>query len=197
MREGGTGLGAAMAGGNPEEGRQEGEFYPTPVEATRALCKQYAEVLKDRTVWEPCAGDGAMMDEIARYCRKVVGTDIVPRRGDVRQLDMLNSVWPAIPIVITNPPFNIAEDIIRHALHDKPPQFFALLLKATYWHARTRVGLFQNYRPYAVHPLTWRPDFLGRGAPTMDVMWCVWRHTPYGQPVREYTDYQPLNRPNT
>jgi hypothetical protein len=194
VKEGGKGLGAAMAGGNPEEGRQEGEFYPTPPDVTKALCLQYAELLKDRIVLEPCAGDGAMAFVIAPFCRKVIATDIAPRHDDVRKADVFNMDVPRSWCVITNPPFNIAEDVIRHLL-DESPSFVALVLKATYWHARQRAGLFEQFRPYAVHPLTWRPDFLGKGAPTMDVMWCVWRNDVYGEPIRPYTVYAPMRRP--
>jgi len=49
------------------------------------------------------------------------------------------------------------------------------MLKATYWHSKNRKALFRRTKPAAVWSLTWRPDFLGKGRPTMDVMWCVWR----------------------
>jgi hypothetical protein len=191
------GLGAAIAGGNPKNGRQADDFYPTPPDVTRALCTRYADVLHGGVVWEPCAGDGAMMDEIKRCCRNVVvGSDIEPRRADISKLDVLADDGPAFSMIITNPPFKIAEKIIHKVLNKKRPTFFALVLKATFWHAQRRRWLFLNHRPYAIHPLLWRPDFLGLGAPTMDVMWCVWRYDEDGSYMNLYTAYEPLDRPS-
>jgi hypothetical protein len=64
----------------------------------------------------------------------------------------------------------------------------ALLLKATYWHAAKRIDLFRRHPPAAVHPLTWRVDFDGRDAPTMDVCWNVWQTGTTG------TRYEPIVR---
>ena len=192
-----SGLGAMMAGGNPEEGRQEGDFYPTPSEVTEALCRRYAEVLEHRIVFEPCAGDGAMGDVLRPYCRKVVMSDIAPQREDIRKVDLFNLGFPDFSCVVTNPPFKIAEDVIRHVMHGSNPVFSALVLKATYWHARQRAGLFEQFRPYAIHPLSWRPDFLGKGGPTMEIMWCVWRNTLHGAPLRDYTTYEPMRKPDS
>lgn len=191
------GLGAAMAGGNPAYGRVENDFYPTPPEVTESLCRAYADVLRPMSVWEPCAGDGTMGDVLGRYAREVRMTDIAPRRADVGRGDFLaQTELREVTAIVTNPPFNLAEDIIRHALTglDRTPEFFALVLKATFWHARRRQGLFSETRPYAVHPLTWRPDFHGLGGPTMDIIWTVWRPRHMENGART-TTYEPLQRP--
>jgi hypothetical protein len=82
--------------------------------------------------------------------------------------------------IITNPPFNISEEFIRHALTKAP--IVAMLLKSQYWHAKKRVKLFEECPPAYVLPLSWRPDFLfdqrkegdKKAAPTMEVAWTVW-----------------------
>lgn len=183
-------LGAAMAGGNPTTGRQDDDFYPTPWEVTAALMQTYPS-LANFQVWEPCAGDAAMTREIEKVSGPVVSTDLHPRDERVTQADFLTADMPAgCRAIITNPPFNLAERMIERALGFAEQRFVALVLKSTYWHAKGRQALFARCRPTVVHPLTWRPDFLGLGRPTMEVMWCVWIK---GGPA--HTLYKPLNKP--
>lgn len=200
----GTGLGAKMAGGNPdpERGRAARDFYPTPSAVTRALARHYSGTLGGAKVWEPCAGDGAMAHVLLQEgAARVVCSDIDPLppafdlrgekiiRGDALKTKRL----PPVRAVVTNPPFNIAADLIDHilCLPDGPPLFMALVLKATYWHSSRRAALWKRHEPFAIHPLRWRPDFKNLGAPTMDIMWCVWRPKPAQQP----TVYVPFDHP--
>lgn len=91
--------------------------------------------------------------------------------------------------IITNPPFSKATEFIEHALDiDKKCAF---LLKSQFWHAKSRIDLFNKLPPSYVLPLTWRPDFLfGKksGSPTMEVIWTVWSGTSQAK-------YQPLRKP--
>jgi hypothetical protein len=89
------------------------------------------------------------------------------------------------PNVITNPPFDIAAEIIDHVMGNLKPQKMALLLKASFWHAKTRSALFNRYRPSRIIPLTWRPDFMRLGRPTMEVAWCIWEKGFEGHPTYE------------
>jgi hypothetical protein len=95
--------------------------------------------------------------------------------------------------IITNPPFNLSEDFIRHALTQAGT--VAMVLKSQYWHAKKRSALFQEFPPAYVLPLTWRPDFLfntrqpgDKVGPTMEVHWTVW------MAGRTDTRYQILGR---
>lgn len=191
------GLGSMMAGGNPDpaRGRSQDDFYPTPVEVTEALMRRWGKVIPPMPIWEPCAGNGVMLDVIQRHLpdASVLGTDIEPRRADIRPLDILATRGDGgrFGAVITNPPFALAEPIIRHVFKLAPDlPFMALVLKASYWHSSRRHALFQRHPPEVVHPLLWRPDFQGLGRPTMEIMWCVWR-----KPTDGMTTYEPLPRP--
>ncbi len=91
--------------------------------------------------------------------------------------------------IVTNPPYKLAAEFIERALSFDLP-FVAILLKSTFWHAKRRQGLFERRPPTHIHPLTWRPDFMNLGAPTMETMWCAWDAGLVGDlPV-----YQPLHR---
>lgn len=184
-----------ISGGNSARGRRQSDLYPTPPDVTVALLR-FLNLPKETTIWEPAAGDGDMAKAM-RGCGMIVDeTDI--RSGQ----DFLTSCRPNdseydYDWIITNPPFSLAEEFIRHAAELQSP--FAMLLKAQYWHAAKRMALFEEIPPNYILPLTWRPDFFFKerekgsgGSPLMDVMWCVWL-TPWMKNVQ--TVYKPLPRP--
>ena len=184
-----------ISGGNSARGRRQSDLYPTPPDVTVALLR-FLNLPKEMTIWEPAAGDGDMAKAM-RDCGMLVDeTDI--RSGKV----FLTSCRPNdserdYDWIITNPPFLLAEEFIRHAAELQEP--FAMLLKAQYWHAAKRMVLFEEIPPSYILPLTWRPDFFFKerengngGSPLMDVMWCVWL-TPWMRNVQ--TIYHPLPRP--
>jgi hypothetical protein len=177
-----TGIGAAMAGGNPTEGRQKNDFYPTPPEVTHALMR--AQTFTGE-ILEPACGDGSMARVIASYGHTVRSSDLIDRGyGEVKDFFEITEAEN----IITNPPFDLAVRFIEHGLSLNPRKM-ALVLKASFWHAIRRWPLFQKHPPMTVHPLLWRPDFLNKGAPTMEVMWCVWdRHR------ERATTYEPLEK---
>jgi hypothetical protein len=208
------GIGSKMAGGNPHpaRGREKDDFYATPHAVTEALVLEYRHRFHNAYIFEPCAGDGAMAESIIKTADKcytpvagVYATDIAPRSEAVHQknvFDITRDTLAAakVSIVVTNPPFNIAPEIIQHfgtvagvdaPVNERYPMMFALVLKATFWQAARRAVLFRRWPPLVIHPLLWRPDFKSLGAPTMDIMWCVWDSVRFGAP----TAYVPFRRP--
>lgn len=178
-----------MAGGARvrQRPRQARDWYPTPVEVTRALARRHG--FGGVAVWEPCCGDNAMADVLAGAGARVVSSDIAPLVEGAETLDFLAATGlpTGVTAIVTNPPFKLAAQFIRHALSLRP-RFCAILLKSTFWHAVTRRGLYDAHPPSYIHPLTWRPDFLGFGRPTMECMWTVWIE---GQGP---TVYEPMHR---
>lgn len=192
-----------MAGGNPAFGRVEHDFYPTPAEVTDALLEAWDGVLCSLHLYDPCGGDGAMLDRFLAqgWAYGASASDLTPRRVDVTPMDIFEDDFSHLPpdtAIITNPPFKLAPAIIEHVLKSKQrPPFFALLLKSTFWHAASRYPLFQRYPPAVIHPLLWRPDFHGLGNPTMDLSWMVWldKSLCNWAGVIGETQYQPLRKP--
>lgn len=198
-----SGIGAKFLGGNPDaaRGRATNDFYPTPKDATRAFALRYAFPLAGTVLWECCAGDGAMLDVLGPFVTAAIGTDIEPRRAGIAMADVLDPALDratkfrmGITSVVTNPPFNLSERIIRRIL---TPGFlpnlrlFAIVSKGTFWHAAARLPLWSEHQPYAVHPLTWRLDFQNLGRPVMECAWIVWAP----QRCVENTIYQPWMKP--
>ena len=174
-----------MIGGNPTKKRSETDFYPTPPEVTEALLR-VLDLPKTIRVWEPACGEGDMVNVLRRAGHSVLATDLSYGQ------DFLTEPLAECDWIITNPPFSVSDKFIERCAEHKKP--FALLLKSQYWHARKRYDLFQRIKPSVVCPLTWRPDFLfkkpgKRGAPLMDVMWCVWE-----PPYNRQTIFYPLEK---
>ena len=166
--------------------RRENDFYPTPRECTIALLEFLEEhflIRKGDTIWEPACGSNAMVNVMREKGYSVIGIDIINGQDYLHTEIANNYSW-----IITNPPFCISQDfIIRSASLNKP---FALLLKSQYWHSAKRLKIFSDIQPTFVLPLTWRPDFLGKGASLMDMLWVVWIGK---SPV---TYYYPLKKPS-
>lgn len=173
--------------------RNATDFYPTPPEATLALIRFLESVdpifspSSFGTIWEPAYGDGAMAKVIDKCGYAVFGTDL--NMGE--EFDFLKLKCPeTISAIITNPPFSLADEFIRHAV--SICEVVAMLHKSQLWHAKKRLEIYSNNPPSYVLTLTWRVDFLNGskgGRPTMDVAWSVW--LPGHKPCK----YIPLQKP--
>lgn len=185
-------LGKMMTGGDAGN-RQENDYYGTPEDCTTALVREERErlALLER-LWEPACGEGAICDVLAENGLSFIGTDLVDRDylGHEHTMDFLETNVRLAPGIITNPPFSLAAKFIHHA-HHLGVDYMALLLKSTFWHAERRRRLFELWTPRRIYAMTWRPDFLKKGAPTMDCMWCVWD----GLNVNRETSYRLLRQP--
>src|SRR3546814_18136682 len=112
---------------------------------------------------------------------RTIATDLIADPAHrVTQQDLLACHHAFSPVVVTNPPFALAEAIIRHLLVELRCRYVALLLKSTFWHAQARTGLWRQRPPTRIHAPNWRPAFMGLGAPTLEVIWCVWDAGPAG-----------------
>ena len=161
-----------LANSSTDNKRRELDYYPTPPDVTHALMRFLG--LKPCRVWEPACGNGAMAEVLKMYTPDVICSDLRETGYGEGGEDFLTERRDC-DAIITNPPFNVSEDFIRHALTQA--ETVAMVLKSQYWHAKKRSALFKEFPPAYILPLTWRPDFMGGergGAPTMEVHWTVW-----------------------
>lgn len=175
-----SGLGRMMTGGGKKVDRQGNDYYPTPPTVTRALIAAERTALLDaidlyQPVWEPCGRGGAIARELEAAGFSTIATDLVADPANrVTQQDLLTVRHAMSTAVVTNPPFALAEEMIRHLLGNLRVEYLALLVKSSFWHAATRTGLWRWRSPQRIHALNWRPDFMALGNPTMEVIWTVW-----------------------
>lgn len=167
------------------------DFYPTPWDVTQSLI-DFLMLPKTTTIWEPAAGEGHMAKVLESNGYTVRSSDIQAGEDFLLQRECLGD------FIITNPPFIVAEEFIKHSNWLTPKCGFAFLLKSQYWHSAKRFKLFQSVPPQFVCPLTWRPDFLfgaKSGAPTMEVLWTIWFNPKWQECYEGATVYKPLDRP--
>ncbi|MCK5133261.1 MAG: SAM-dependent DNA methyltransferase [Candidatus Sabulitectum sp.] len=176
--------GLTIANGGDKSKRRKMDFYPTPPEATHALMKFLK--LGPCLICEPACGDGAMAEVLKQYGHGIMASDLRQSGYGCGGVDFLLSDGD-YDAIITNPPFNVSEEFIRHAIPQA--RVVAMILKSQYWHAKKRRKLFNEFPPAYVLPLTWRPDFGGGGSPTMEVTWTVWIEG------EEDTRYRQLSKP--
>ena len=112
--------------------REGSDFYPTPPDVTHALMKFLKLPSENYTIWEPACGDGSMSKVLSEYCENVISTDIRNDSGfGDGGVDFLQTKKDC-DAIITNPPFNISEQFIRHALEINSDGVVAMLLKSQY-----------------------------------------------------------------
>lgn len=182
-------MGGIMVDGINKDNRHPEDFYPTEPEATHALLAMIGDGIEGWSVMnglpvrfhEPSCGDGAISKVLESYGYDVLSTDLVYRGYGTGGIDYLASKETR-PFVITNPPFNLAEAFIRKALDDGAERIW-MLLKSTFFHAKSRLDLFNNTPLARVYPLSWRLDFTGEGRPTMECSWFEWQRGWIGEPM--------------
>ncbi|MDT5061482.1 MAG: hypothetical protein QOH63_1941 [Acidobacteriota bacterium] len=129
--------------------RRPNDFYATPEWASRALCSR---VPISGRVLECCAGSGALLPALIESPRvvRVQTNDIDPlRQCDYSEDVSLSSSWarlPSVEWIVTNPPFNVAAQIVPHALAHA--RFgIAMLLRLSYLEPCENRGLWLAENP--------------------------------------------------
>ena len=165
--------------------RAPSDFYPTPKWCVRRILE--AVDLPGGQWLEPCIGHGAVVAATAGIRSDVVWTGLDVHASFARPVSVLPppvrflaedfTQWrPAAPlsfdVVITNPPYAIAQAIIERSLSLAP--IVVMLLRLNYLASAGR-ALFMRRHPPDVYVLPNRPSFSGRGTDSIEYAWFVWR----------------------
>lgn len=113
--------------------RNPRDFYPTPLEAVVPLLHH---VHPGMTFYEPCAGNGALVNHLESNKVVCVGrSDIEPQAAHIQQMDVLKLAHLTGDCFITNPPWDrkILHPIIE-VLRNKKPTW--LLIDADWAHTK-------------------------------------------------------------
>jgi len=175
--------------------REKDDFYPTPPEPTRAFLHAEIDRLRDfGTIWEPAAGDGAMVREMESLGLRVVASDLIDRGCGAEIRSFYDWSFPAAGAIVTNPPFaecgwgNGKARWLYHALDTLGVEYMALLLNWS-WPGAGGLGPFWSRFPCArVYLMRWKIDFTGQGAPPMLNAWFVWDKQHQGETVLRMLD---------
>lgn len=76
-----------------------------------------AEPFEPSFIWDPACGGGNIPKVFKAAGFSAVGSDLIDRGYGHTGLDFLTTAAPCPPVIVTNPPFKLAEDFVRHAFH--------------------------------------------------------------------------------
>lgn len=177
-------LDSAMLG-TPKYERREGDRYYTEPWVTRALL---AKVRFRGLIWEPAAGRGDIADVLVDAGYKVMASDIEGDRLGCKgaaETDFLTCGSPGDGVfsLITNPPYDKAEEFLRKALDltAHASGMVAMIFRHEYDCAGGRRDLFERESFSAKLVLTKRPRWLHEGethvaSPRHNFSWYIWDH---------------------
>jgi hypothetical protein len=186
---------AAGAGRHPLAERGA-DLYETPPVATEALLS--VETLP-HCLWEPAAGRGAIVQVLRNRSHTVIASDLI--NYDFT-LDFVGDFMAAAEMpagceaIVTNPPYQIADQFTRHAL-DLAPRVY-LLLRLAFLESERRTDIIEHRGLRAVHlfrkrlPTMHRHGWAGRKASSaMQFAWFCWDRDHHGPPTISRLSTQP------
>jgi hypothetical protein len=164
------------------------DLYETPPCATEALLR--AEQLPHR-VWEPASGKNAITDVLRDRGHEVIASDIYDYGFPlhfVRDFLTVTEAPVGVELIITNPPFQIVNAFVAHAL-DLCPRVI-MLARLAFLESERRTDILERRGPARVHifrnrlPMMHRDGWAGpRASNAVAFAWFVWDRDRHGSTV--------------
>lgn len=172
-----------MSATNRGAKRRESDYYPTPSWCTQRFFECIQRFWDSTTVrrWvEPCAGDGAIVRASGLAWSRWITGDTEPRHDLILERDFADTIRAGSSgyrsgqfAIVTNPPFGIADDIVRESL--RRTHRAAFLLRLNWLAGAKRSKWLRENPPDCVMALPERPSFTGDGrTDATDYAWFVW-----------------------
>jgi hypothetical protein len=155
--------------------RRENDFYQTPNWQVEALREHQFIAGK---VLEPCAGDGSISLLFNEYGHKVITNDIDAQWPTDYHYDAtVENAWKLCPVgidwVVTNPPFNGAFSILKHAYQHVGR--VALLLRLSFLEPTKQRGLWLSQNPPDKLIVLPRWSYTANGkSDSVTTAWMIW-----------------------
>lgn len=154
--------------------RATADFYPTPLSAFDVLIP-----FLDRTRhhWEPACGDGRLVLQMRMHGIRADGADLEQDALLKGRIDYLKDTTQ-YDVVLTNPPYSLAQEFIEHGLAHSKEMW--LLLRLNFLGSIKRGGWWMHGRnPNALFILTQRPRFAKNkhgkiGSDGTEYAWFYW-----------------------
>ena len=174
------------------------DAYFSPPEAAASLLRIEEEYLP-RCIWEPAAGDGAIVRPLRDAGFTVIASDIVDYGlHDCMVIDYLK----AKPIrevqgIVTNPPYGRAVQFAEKGLKEVP--YLALLLRTNFLESAARLPFFQKHPPARLWissrrlPMMHRHGWQGPRAPSNTCFaWFVWDERSEQKRIFDHFDWKEI-----
>ena len=129
--------------------RAENDFYATDPIAIKELMK-IEKLCYD--IWEPACGMGHLAEPLVKAGYHVTATDLIDRGYGNGGVDFLKQTgFIFCGDIITNPPYKLAEEFVRHGLEIIPEGHkLCLFMKLTFLEGKKRQELFKEHPPKRV-----------------------------------------------
>lgn len=92
--------------------------------------------------------------------------------GDFLRPDTLPSAYTEADVIITNPPYSLAQEFIEASL--RCAKIVAMLLRLNFLASETRHAFFEKHGMPDVYVLPNRPSFVGGKTDATEYAWMVW-----------------------
>ena len=132
------------ASNHAQEKRQFDDYYATEPKALELLLER--ETFKNN-IWECACGGGHLSEVLKEKGYTVISSDIVDRgyKG-TRIIDFLECSEMNSWDIITNPPYKVAKEFVKHSLDiSVEGTKIAMFLKLTFLESKSRKELFEKY----------------------------------------------------
>ena len=151
------------------------DFFPTPPGVTKAFVE--ACPLPDGLWCEPAVGEGHIINAVGKregWATFDIRDVPTPELSDYHErCDFLQHDESCrFDVIITNPPFYMAEEFVRKSL--RCADHVVMLLRLAFLESRIREAFHEEF-PSDVYVLSRRPSFLGNGKTDSSAYgWFVW-----------------------
>jgi hypothetical protein len=176
------------------------DLYETPAVAVRALLG--VEKLP-RWIWEPAAGHGAIVRVLRSAGHEVLASDIAdynePNHFAGHDFLAESELPDGVQAIVTNPPFQWAEQFVAHALDLCP--LVIMLLRLAFMESERRRNILEGRGLARIHcfrkrlPMMHRAEWAGRKANSgMAFAWFVWDRNHTGPATIDRISWEPKPR---
>ena len=162
--------------------KQKSDYYITPVNEIQkfAICWELDSLwTKDvRNILDPCAGGDSFHEMSYPFILKSYNIPITTvdiredSRADIKR-DYLRENLGRYDLIITNPPFIQALDIIKKALRESN-KYVVMLLRLNFFGSQTRLKFWHENMPELCYVHSKRMSFTNKGTDSIEYMHCVW-----------------------
>jgi hypothetical protein len=178
------------------------DFFPTPADVTRVLLESDVSPPRDTYLLDPTAGEGDLLEACKRAgYDKLSAVDLRPEceekllriTADVKigdWLDIAKTVRPQV--MMTNPPFSIAQQIARACIECNP-YYLALLMRTEVLGAPPWRAFWAEHMCTAIRTVPWRIrfDLSKPGTDFYNHSWFVWQFDLYSPHVQDPLNIRP------
>lgn len=182
----------------PRNKKNATEFYPTPIPVAKTFAASGIIPLEGRFL-EPCVGQGAIIQGFSRHCQQNgiegpswTGVELLPNLANVARTrcpkaiilcaDALQHSFEPYDVIITNPPFSLAE-ALYHRLRPLC-SYLVFLLRVGWLEADCRQDELLSKDLPALSVISPRPSFSEGGNDNATYAWMVW--SPERRTVSEF-----------